>query len=174
MQDDQNNDEDEESDSYGDETDDENPFDAALLTKEMVKAQKFTLRNLTKFLNIAIKGLKQIEGSDDLIMAIGNTGCGKSTLITSLIYGPEALEEKMIEIPIQVVQSDGTFKEKINQFLYFILCLFLFIGENLILLFYHFLFFIFLILNLFHQLSYLCFLLSILIFLIFQRSLALQ
>ena len=37
MQDDQNNDEDEESDSYGDETDDENPFDAALLTKEMVK-----------------------------------------------------------------------------------------------------------------------------------------
>ena len=70
---------------------------------------------MTKFLNIAIKGLKQIEGSDDLIMAIGNTGCGKSTLITSLIYGPEALEEKMIEIPIQVVQSDGSFKEKIKK-----------------------------------------------------------
>lgn len=48
-------------------------------------------------------------------MAIGNTGCGKSTLITSLIYGPEALEEKTIEVPYQVMQADGSFSEKIRR-----------------------------------------------------------
>ena len=37
------------------------------------------------------------EGS--LIIAIGNTGCGKSTMLTSLIYGTESLQETRIEDP---------------------------------------------------------------------------
>ena len=29
----------------------------------------------------------------DLVVAIGNTGCGKSTMMTSLMYGTESLKE---------------------------------------------------------------------------------
>ena len=37
----------------------------------------------------------------DLIVAIGNTGCGKSTMLTSLIYGCDSLKES------RIVDMDG-------------------------------------------------------------------
>lgn len=38
----------------------------------------------------------------DLIITIGNTGCGKSTMLSSLIYGTDALHEVRIEDPERV------------------------------------------------------------------------
>lgn len=33
----------------------------------------------------------------DVVLAIGTTGCGKSTMLNSLIWGPESLEIKKID-----------------------------------------------------------------------------
>lgn len=81
-----------------DDNSDEEQLGSTVLTKKMVKDKKLTLKNLTKYLRAAMNGLQQIEKADDLILAIGNTGCGKSTMIISLLYGPESLEEKVIEV----------------------------------------------------------------------------
>lgn len=35
--------------------------------------------------------LSQIEGKE-VILAIGQTGCGKSTMLTALVYGPDSLK----------------------------------------------------------------------------------
>lgn len=32
------------------------------------------------------------------IIAVGNTGCGKSTMLNGLMYGPLELEEVMVEV----------------------------------------------------------------------------
>ena len=45
-------------------------------------------------------------------MAIGNTGCGKSTMLNSLILGPECLEETQQESKIIIKIPNG--KEKIK------------------------------------------------------------
>lgn len=38
-------------------------------------------------------------------MSIGNTGCGKSTMLSSLIYGPESLVEN--------IKMDGKIRKKV-------------------------------------------------------------
>ena len=40
-------------------------------------------------------------------MAVGNTGCGKSTMLTSLMYGPDALELRKIDYEIKIPQTKG-------------------------------------------------------------------
>lgn len=51
--------EEEDSCSYGDEVSDEESLgEAAVLTKKMVKDKRLTLKNLTKYLSAAMKGLK--------------------------------------------------------------------------------------------------------------------
>ena len=59
--------------------------------------------NLTNLIEI-LKRVKQYIIEEvpnlkygDLIVAIGNTGCGKSTMLSSLIYGTEALHEVRVE-----------------------------------------------------------------------------
>lgn len=39
--------------------------------------------------------LRQVKGRD-LVLLIGNTGSGKSTMLTSLVFGPDQLEIKSI------------------------------------------------------------------------------
>ena len=39
--------------------------------------------------------LEEVKGCD-LVLALGNTGCGKSTMFNGLLYGPESLEIKDI------------------------------------------------------------------------------
>ena len=46
-----------------------------------------TLENIVLILEEAFKYLSKIEGKN-IILAVGNTGCGKSTMLTSLMYGP--------------------------------------------------------------------------------------
>ena len=41
--------------------------------------------------------LNNLENKD-IIVGLGNTGCGKSTMLTSLVYGTEALVNKEMEI----------------------------------------------------------------------------
>ena len=51
-----------------------------------------------------------IEKADDkeIIVALGNPGCGKSTLFTSLVHGPQNLERKKVEYEFEIPSADGS------------------------------------------------------------------
>lgn len=66
-----------------------------------------TLTNLVSILKWAFEKVKCVEGQD-VVVALGNTGCGKSTMFTSLIYGSDALELKILEEKVQERTRDGT------------------------------------------------------------------
>ena len=54
---------------------------------------KLTLDNLVKCLERAFNEIKiEQYANQNLVMAIGNTGCGKSTMLSSLLFGPESLK----------------------------------------------------------------------------------
>lgn len=53
-------------------------------------SRSLDLRNLVECLDIIFAKLNVFRGKD-LVLPIGFTGSGKSTLITSLVYGPESL-----------------------------------------------------------------------------------
>jgi ABC-type nitrate/sulfonate/bicarbonate transport system ATPase subunit len=71
------------------------------LNKDNVKPLHFTLDNLVLVLEQAFKTLKDIN-QGNLILAVGTTGCGKSTMFTSLMFGSDALEEAKIKYEIDV------------------------------------------------------------------------
>ena len=43
----------------------------------------------------------------DLVVAIGNTGCGKSTMLSSVIFGPDSLHHTQIEEQVKVMRRRG-------------------------------------------------------------------
>ena len=57
---------------------------------------EMNLDNLREVLDEAFKSFSQAN-LNDIVMAIGNTGCGKSTLMGSMILGPDKLERKKIQ-----------------------------------------------------------------------------
>ena len=59
----------------------------------------------------AYKTLNELNNSN-LILAVGSTGCGKSTMLTSLMFGSDALELKKSKKEIEVPISGGGFKKK--------------------------------------------------------------
>lgn len=85
-----------------------------LLSKEEVKKMPMTLDNMVLVLEQAYRTLQHINDAN-LILAVGNTGCGKSTMMTSLMFGSDALEvkkgKKEIEVPIA---GGGTKKKNVN------------------------------------------------------------
>jgi len=64
-----------------------------LVDKEYASRLKTDLNNITAVLGEAYKTLGQVE-KKNIVVAVGNTACGKSTMLTSLIYGPDKLESK--------------------------------------------------------------------------------
>ena len=40
-------------------------------------------------------------------MAIGNTGCGKSTMLNGLVLGPDSLEETNITVEMEINIANG-------------------------------------------------------------------
>jgi len=65
------------------------------LEKASLRNEPCTLHNIARYLKALFDKLELIK-DQDLVIALGNTGCGKSTMLTSLLYGPEALEEKKL------------------------------------------------------------------------------
>ena len=47
-----------------------------------------------------------------MVVAIGNTGCGKSTMLNSLVHGSDKLEEKVLHSSIQITKPNGDVKTK--------------------------------------------------------------
>ena len=66
-----------------------------LTDKEIVKKIKTDIPNLACILKQAFKKLSQAKDKE-IIVAIGNSAAGKSTMLTSMIYGPESLQLKTI------------------------------------------------------------------------------
>lgn len=82
------------------------PSGADLLIRDKIKNMPVTLDNLVLILEEAYKTLAPISQAN-LILAIGSTGCGKSTMLTSLMFGPDALEMKESFKTIQVPLTGG-------------------------------------------------------------------
>ena len=59
----------------------------------------------------AYKTLNKVNQSN-LILAVGNTGCGKSTMMTSLMFGVDALEETKIEYEIEIPMANAPNRKK--------------------------------------------------------------
>ena len=59
--------------------------------KASIAKMECTLEHLVDILKWAFDLVKVVK-DQDVVVALGNTGCGKSTMFTSLIHGPEALE----------------------------------------------------------------------------------
>ena len=62
--------------------------------KQSIVNRQLSLRNLVDLLEEAIEALKILK-DEDVVLVLGNTGSGKSTMLSSLIYGPDTLEEKV-------------------------------------------------------------------------------
>ena len=52
------------------------------------------------------KVLEKIRGAN-IVLVIGNTGSGKSTMLSSLLKGPDRLELKSISYTIEIPDTDG-------------------------------------------------------------------
>lgn len=65
-------------------------MDVDLQKQEIIKMD-ISIKVLKTCLQKAFKALDLIKDFDT-VLAVGNTGCGKSTMLTSLVFGPEALE----------------------------------------------------------------------------------
>ena len=65
-------------------------------TKEEIKKMECNFENLIPLLDLIFETFNIVDGAD-LLLSIGNKGCGKSTIINSLMYGPQSLEEKHLD-----------------------------------------------------------------------------
>lgn len=65
--------------------------DAFTYKKEDVEKLHCNLSNIANVVREAFESLDAID-DHDLILAIGNTGCGKSTMLSSILFGTESLE----------------------------------------------------------------------------------
>lgn len=82
-----------------------------VLEKENIESLKKSIANIAEVLKAALTKFEEASGKD-VILAIGNTGSGKSTMLTSLIYGTDMLAEKKENYYVNVPQQSGQIKKK--------------------------------------------------------------
>ena len=73
-----------------------------VLKKENVIQRELSLVSIVEVLREGFKALERIRDAN-VVLVIGNTGSGKSTMLSSLLRGPDALEKKTIKFMIEVV-----------------------------------------------------------------------
>lgn len=76
--------------------------EARMLDKLYVSGLECNLRNLITILVYAYQKLAKQKKFERLVLTIGDTGSGKSTLNNSLVFGSESLEVKTISETIEV------------------------------------------------------------------------
>ena len=67
------------------------------LQKNIVMKEVKTLNDIVVKLHLMQKELK-ILSKGNIVLVVGYTGCGKSTMLSSLIYGPDSLELTKVEV----------------------------------------------------------------------------
>ena len=75
---------------------------------EDVKSLPFQLHEIVCILNAAQYNLENVVDGD-LVIVLGNTGCGKSTMLNSILLGPDSLELKEVKVE---VEANGRKKKK--------------------------------------------------------------
>lgn len=89
-----------------------NKYDEERFNKDTLKNMKnMNLDSLHDYLSEAFEYVNIIR-DQQCIIAFGNTGCGKSTMFNSLIYGSENIHEVKIEREYEVPLPDGTTKKR--------------------------------------------------------------
>jgi hypothetical protein len=63
-------------------------------------------------LKLVFDELEAAKGAD-LVLAIGNTGCGKSTMLSSIVYGPGHLSEVKKDIEIETKKGKKKIKKTV-------------------------------------------------------------
>jgi hypothetical protein len=86
-------------------------LEAPTIEKDNILTQPCTLENIAKYLNSSFKMLQQVKDKN-VIMALGNTGCGKSTMLNALVMGPEVLQETSLTITMEINGAGGVKKTK--------------------------------------------------------------
>lgn len=79
---------------------------SSILSKANVIKRELSLHSIKEVLTEAFKVVEKIRGAN-IVLVIGNTGSGKSTMLSSLLRGPQALEVKQITFTIDVPNRDG-------------------------------------------------------------------
>ena len=64
--------------------------------KAHIEKMAINLNNLVSVLGDAFNLVNKCKFGN-IVLAIGATGCGKSTMLTSLVFGAESLEKRSIE-----------------------------------------------------------------------------
>ena len=64
-----------------------------ILVKANVIKRELSLFSIQEVLTEGFKSLDKIKGAN-IVLVMGNTGSGKSTMLSSLLKGPQALEMK--------------------------------------------------------------------------------
>ena len=83
-----------------------------MLDKQYVLGLECNLKNLITILRYAFQRLEKIQQFDRLVLTIGDTGSGKSTLNNSLVFGCDSLQVQTIQETIEIKRADGTTKHK--------------------------------------------------------------
>lgn len=78
-------------------TEEEHQEQVEAIDSEDIKKMHLTLPNLVKCVQHLIQKVKQVEDLD-IVIVLGDTGSGKSTMLNSLVFGPKSLALKTIEV----------------------------------------------------------------------------
>lgn len=64
-------------------------------------------KSLVSIVSTLKDAFNQFEAADDaeIVLAIGNTGCGKSTMLTSLVDGPNSLQVKTYKEEFDILDN---------------------------------------------------------------------
>ena len=88
-----------------------NDYNQEKFNKERLRQETMTLDKLYEYLIESFQYIEIVRGARSII-ALGNTGCGKSTMFNSLIYGPEALKLKKEPVEIEIPKNGKMVKMK--------------------------------------------------------------
>ena len=91
-------------------------YDKERFNKENMRSiKKVNLDELYEYLIEAFDYVNKVR-DQECVIAFGNTGCGKSTMFNSLIYGSENMVETIVKRDIQFPDRDGNRKTKPKPF----------------------------------------------------------
>ena len=71
------------------------------LNKEYIRSRDFNLANLHTILEPVFKSIREVDNAD-LVVCLGDTGCGKSSLLSAIVHGPDKMILKTLEKEIRI------------------------------------------------------------------------
>ena len=78
---------------------------------ESIKKLTLSLQNIVAVLQHVFQKIEELRGKD-LVIMLGNPADGKSSVLASLIHGPDSLQEKTLTEIITFELEPGKFKDK--------------------------------------------------------------